>query len=122
MGNRVEEFLAYRERMHERIFEFDHLGLKRFFNLDSAAYREGSALDRKTKELLALVASSVLRCNECIDHHIVGCLEAGWREEEILDALNIAVLIGGSIVIPHLRHAVETLDIVRGRAGSAGDE
>ena len=110
--NRLDEFQAYRERMNARIFEIDHLGLKRFFNLDSAAYRDG-ALDGKTKELLGLVASAVLRCNDCIDYHILQCIGAGWSDEEIFDALNVALIVGGSIVIPHLRHAVETVDLAR---------
>ena len=77
MGSRLADFRAYRERMNERIFEIDHLGLKRFFNLDTAAYRD-SSLDAKTKELLGLVASAVLRCNDCIDYHVLQCVQAGW--------------------------------------------
>lgn len=112
MASRLDEFRAYRQRMNERIFEIDHLGLKRFFNLDTAAYRDG-ALDAKTKELLGLVASAVLRCNDCIDYHLGQCIEAGWTDDEIYDALNVALIVGGSIVIPHLRHAVETIDLLR---------
>lgn len=111
MTNRLDHFQAYRSRMNERIFELDHLGIKRFFNLDTAAYREG-ALDPKTKELLGLVASTVLRCNDCIDYHLIQCIEAGWTDEELQDALNVALIIGGSIVIPHLRHAIETIDLL----------
>lgn len=111
MSNRLDEFQAYRSQMNERIFELDHLGIKRFFNLDTAAYREG-ALDPKTKELLGLVASTVLRCNDCIDYHLIQCSEAGWTDEELQDALNVALIVGGSIVIPHLRHAVETIDLL----------
>lgn len=111
MSNRLDDFQAYRSRMNERIFELNHLGIKRFFNLDSAAYREG-ALDPKTKELLGLVASTVLRCNDCIDYHLVQCIEAGWTDEELQDALNVALIVGGSIVIPHLRHAIETIDLL----------
>jgi AhpD family alkylhydroperoxidase len=114
MADRIDEFNAYRTRMNERIAEIDHLGIKRFFNLDTAAYREGT-LDGKTKELLGLVASTVLRCNDCIDYHIIQCIEAGWSDEELFDALNVALVVGGSIVIPHLRHAVESIDIVRGK-------
>jgi AhpD family alkylhydroperoxidase len=114
MANRMDEFNAYRTRMNERIAEVDHLGIKRFFNLDTAAYREGP-LDAKTKELLGLVASTVLRCNDCIDYHIIQCIEAGWSDEELFDALNVALVVGGSIVIPHLRHAVESIDLVRGK-------
>jgi len=111
MSNRLDDFQAYRSRMNERIFELDHLGIKRFFNLDTAAYREG-ALDPKTKELLGLVASTVLRCNDCIDYHLIQCIEAGWTDEELQDALNVALIVGGSIVIPHLRHAIETIDLL----------
>ena len=111
MGNRLDDFQAYRSRMNERIIELDHLGIKRFFNLDSAAYRDGP-LDSKTKELLGLVASTVLRCNDCIDYHLIQCLEAGWTDEELQDALNVALIVGGSIVIPHLRHAVESIDLL----------
>ncbi|GIV98126.1 MAG: alkyl hydroperoxide reductase AhpD [Herpetosiphonaceae bacterium] len=119
MGNRIDEFRAYRERMNERIASLKHLGINRFFNLDTAAYRDG-ALDAKTKELLGLVASMVLRCNDCIDYHIIQCIEAGWSDEELVDALNVALVVGGSIVIPHLRHAVETMDLVRAEQSGAG--
>jgi AhpD family alkylhydroperoxidase len=120
MTSRLDEFRAYRERMNERILSIDHLGLKRFFNLDSAAYRDG-ALDGRTKELLGLVASAVLRCNDCIDYHLITCVEAGWSDDELFDALNVGLVVGGSIVIPHLRHAVETIDLLRAEAGSAGE-
>jgi len=113
--NRLDAFDAYRSRMNARILdEGTHLGIKRFFNLDTAAYREG-ALDSKTKELLGLVASMVLRCNDCIDYHIEQCTEVGWTEAELEDAMNVALVVGGSIVIPHLRHAVETVDLMRQR-------
>lgn len=112
MDNRLNEFRSYRSRMNDRIAEIDHLGIKRFFNLDGRAYADG-ALDAKTKELLGLVASLVLRCNDCIDYHVLQCVEAGWQDEELYDAFNVGLIVGGSIVIPHLRHAVETLDLIR---------
>lgn len=112
MITRLDEFRSYRQRMNDRILSIDHLGIKRFFALDGAAYRDG-ALDSKTKELLGLVASAVLRCNDCIDYHIIQCIEAGWKDEELYDALNVALIVGGSIVIPHLRHAVESIDLLR---------
>jgi AhpD family alkylhydroperoxidase len=112
MTNRLDEFQSYRSRMNARIAEIDHLGIKRFFNLDTSAYHD-AALPAKTKELLGLVASMVLRCNDCIDYHILQCVEAGWSDEELFDAFNVALVVGGSIVIPHLRHAVETLDLYR---------
>lgn len=109
--NRLEEFRANRELMNKKIFDLEHLGIKRFFNLDTNTYREG-ALSGKTKELLGLVASTALRCNDCIDYHLEQCAKAGWNKEEIIDALNVALVVGGSIVIPHLRHAIETLEIL----------
>jgi AhpD family alkylhydroperoxidase len=116
MTNTIDEFRSYRKRMNDRIMEADHLGIKRFFNLDTAAYREG-ALDPKTKELLGLVASAVLRCNDCIDYHLDQCVEAGWKNDELYDALNVALVVGGSIVIPHLRHAFDTIDQLRAERG-----
>lgn len=109
---RLDDFREYREQMNERIFSAGHLGINRFFNLDTAAYNDG-ALPGKTKELLGLVASTVLRCNDCIDYHLIQCVEAGWTDEELTDALNVALIVGGSIVIPHLRHAIETIDLLR---------
>lgn len=114
MSNHLKEFEQYRNRMNARIAEIDHLGIKRFLNLDSSAYREG-VLDAKTKEMLGLVASMVLRCNDCIDYHILQCADAGCSDEELYECFNIALLVGGSIVIPHLRHAVESLDLSRQR-------
>jgi AhpD family alkylhydroperoxidase len=114
MNSRLDEFREHREKMNKRILQIDHLGIRRFFNLDTAAYRDG-ALDAKTKELLGLAASAVLRCNECIDYHLLQCAEAGLKDEELYDALNVALVVGGSIVVPHLRHAVETIDLIRER-------
>jgi len=110
--NRMDDFRDYRTRMNERIGEIEHLGIKRFFRLDTAAYEPG-ALDPKVKEMLGLVASAVLRCNDCIDYHLEQCVAAGWGDAELYDGLNVALVVGGSIVIPHLRHAVETIDILR---------
>jgi len=115
MTRPLDEFRAHRERMNERILGAGHQGINRFFNLDAAAYRDG-ALDARTKELLGLVASGVLRCNDCIDYHLDRCVAAGWSDEELLEALNVALVVGGSIVIPHLRHAVETIDALRAEA------
>jgi AhpD family alkylhydroperoxidase len=112
MHNRLEEFQSYRARMNARIAEIDHLGIKRFFNLDTNAYHDG-ALPGKTKELLGLVASMVLRCNDCIDYHIIQCVDAGCTDAELYDAFNVALVVGGSIVVPHLRHAVESVDTYR---------
>ncbi len=109
--NRLEVFNSYRTKMNNRILELDHLGIKRFMNLDTMAYKDGE-LDSKTKELLGLVSSTVLRCDDCIDYHLIQCLQSGYKPEELYDALNVALVVGGSIVIPHLRHAVETIDIL----------
>ena len=110
----LDEFAAERAVMNERIFSIGHLGINRFFSLDSACYRDG-ALDAKTKELLGLVASLVLRCDDCVDYHLVQCTDAGWSEAEIHDALNVGLVVGGSITIPHLRHAVSSLDAIRAK-------
>lgn len=109
--NRVDQFRENREIMNEKVMGLSHLGIKRFFNLDSNTYRDG-ALPSKTKELLGLVASAVLRCNDCIDYHLEQCAKKGSSKAEIVDALNVALIVGGSIVIPHLRHAVETLEFL----------
>jgi AhpD family alkylhydroperoxidase len=112
MGSRLDDFRKHRERMNAKILAAEHLGIKRFFRLDGAAYEDG-ALPGKTKELLGLVASAVLRCNDCIDYHLIECMKAGYTEEELLDALNVALVVGGSIVIPHLRHAYETIEMLQ---------
>ena len=115
MTSRLDDFREHRERMNEKILKSGHLGIKRFFRLDGAAYEDG-ALDSRTKELLGLVASAVLRCNDCVDYHLVQCVKAGYSDEELQDALNIALIVGGSIVIPHLRHAYETIELLRDEA------
>jgi len=104
MAGTLEEFQKFRAEMNEDIHAADHLGMKRFFALDHQCYQEG-ALTGKTKELLGLAASAVLRCDDCITYHLVQCGEAGWTREEVIDALNVALIVGGSIVIPHLRRA-----------------
>lgn len=115
MTSRLETFRLHREKMNEQILSAGHLGIARFFNLDTAAYRDG-ALTGKTKELLGLVASAVLRCNDCIDYHLIRCVSAGHSDAELHDALNVALIVGGSIVIPHLRHAWETIGLLRGES------
>ena len=107
--------------MNERILDAGHLGIKRFFNLDSAAYNNG-ALPGRTKELLGLVASAVLRCNDCIDYHLIECVKAGYSDDELHEAINVALVVGGSIVIPHLRHAFETIDLLRDEQRQQGLE
>ena len=110
----LESFEAERKMMNERIFALDHLGINRFFSLDNQCYRDG-ALDAKTKELLGLVSSLVRRCDDCVDYHLVQCTAAGYSDEELHDALNVGLVVGGSIVIPHLRHAVATIGAIRSR-------
>ena len=107
----LEEFRRFRREMNERITESGHLGLKRFFALDHQAYQPG-ALDTRTKELLGLACSLALRCDDCVTYHLERCVEEGFGREEVLDALNVALVVGGSITIPHLRRAVRTLDLV----------
>ena len=108
----LEDFRRYRERMNERILSSGNLGIKRFFALDSRVYEKG-VLDVKTKEMLGLVASTVLRCNDCITYHVIRCVQEGVSDEMLLEALNVALIVGGSITIPHLRRAIETLDQCR---------
>ncbi len=98
--------------MNEKILERGGLSIKRFFNLDTHAYDDG-VLPRKTKELLGLVGSMVLRCDDCVTYHIIQCVEAGVSDAEFFEAFNIGLIVGGSIVIPHLRKATETLEECR---------
>lgn len=116
--SRLNEFREFREKMNTRLLESGHLEIKRFFALDTRAYEPG-ALPAKTKELLGLVASLVLRCDDCITYHVVRCREEGVARPEFLDAFNVALVVGGSIVIPHLRRAVAVLDEVDGLAEDA---
>ena len=109
----LKDFREFREKMNERILGSGNLDIKRFFALDTRAYEDG-ALPVKTKELLGLVASLVLRCDDCITYHIVRCREEGTSRGEFLEAFNVALVVGGSITIPHLRRAVATLDEVEG--------
>lgn len=105
----MDEFDRYRADMNEKLIVSNHLGIKRFFALDTQAYEDG-ALDRRTKELLGLVASIVLRCDDCVTYHIKQSATAGVTRPEFLDAFNVALVVGGSITIPHLRRAVDRLD------------
>ena len=105
----MDEFDRYRAAMNEKLLSSDHRGIKRFFALDTQAYEDG-ALDKRTKELMGLVASAVLRCDDCITYHIKQCAAIGINREEFLDAFNVALVVGGSITIPHLRRAIERVD------------
>ncbi len=108
----LAEFKKYRESMNEKILARGDLLTKRFFNIDTQVYNDG-ALPRKTKELLGLVSSLVLRCDDCVTYHILQCVEAKVSDSEFFEAFNIGLVVGGSIVIPHLRRAVEMLEDCR---------
>lgn len=117
--NPLEAFRRKRLVDNQRVLEQGNLGIKRFFTLDTQAYLDG-ALPSATKELMGLVASAVLRCNDCIDYHLIQCVHLGVKDEELQEALNISLIVGGSIVIPHLRHAFETIEWLR-QEGSSSD-
>lgn len=102
----VKQFNDYRGRMNDKIAEADNLVLKRIFNLDTNAYMAG-ALDVRTKELIGLTCSLVLRCDDCVKYHLGKCKEAGLETREVNEAMGVATLIGGTIVVPHLRRAFE---------------
>ncbi|MBS0456482.1 MAG: carboxymuconolactone decarboxylase family protein [Proteobacteria bacterium] len=116
-GDRSAEFTAFRQRMNERILSQDNQVVRRFFALDTQTYKPG-ALAGKTKELLGLVASMVLRCDDCISYHVAQCKDAGVNRDEFFEAFSVALVVGGSIVIPHLRRAVDFLDQLEGGAGA----
>jgi ribonuclease HI len=100
----LDNFQKFRTDLNQEILACGHLGIKRFFALDHQAYEPGP-LGTQTKELLGLVASAVLRCDDCITYHLVRCGKEGWNHDEIIDALNVALIVGGSITIPHVRRA-----------------
>ena len=106
MPNAVKEFNDYRQKMNDKILNDDNKIIKRIFNLDTNAFKKGH-LDVRTKELLGLVASAVLRCDDCIKYHLESCYKEGISKEEVMESLSIATLVGGTIVIPHLRRAYE---------------
>ncbi len=106
MDDKIKEFRDYRAMMNERILAKDNLVLKRLFNLDTNTYMDG-ALDAKTKEMLGLVASMVLRCDDCIKYHLEKCFEKGTSTDEIMEIFSVANIVGGTIVIPHTRRALE---------------
>lgn len=114
--NIVEEFNDYRGKMNEKILSENNKVLKRIFNLDTNAFSEG-AIDVKTKELLGLACSMVLRCDDCVKYHLGKCHELGFKKDEVFEVFAIANLIGGTIVIPHLRRAVEYWDTLEESKG-----
>ena len=116
-GDRIREFTGFRQRMNERILAEPNQVVRRFFALDTQAYQAG-VLDVATKELLGLVASLVLRCDDCISYHVARCREAGVGRDAMFEAFSIGLVVGGSIVIPHLRRAVDFLDQREAGAGA----
>src|SRR5690349_16568874 len=117
MPDRLDDFQKFRADLNEEILGCGHLGIKRFFALDHQAYEPGP-LGTKTKELLGLVASAVLRCDDCITYHLVRCGEEGWKRDEVIDALNVALIVGGSITIPHVRRAFARMREIDGLKNS----
>ncbi|MBU0716648.1 MAG: carboxymuconolactone decarboxylase family protein [Planctomycetes bacterium] len=109
MGGRLQQFREFREKMNERIRAQGNLPINRFFTLDTKAYEPG-ALEALTKELAGLSASLVLRCDDCVSYHVIRCKELGANDEQLFEIFNVALVVGGSIVIPHLRRAVALLD------------
>jgi AhpD family alkylhydroperoxidase len=116
----LAEFRHFREKMNAAILSADNLVIKRFFALDTQTYRPG-ALDGKTKELLGLVSSMVLRCDDCITYHLIRCREEGTTDEELFETFSVALVVGGSIVIPHLRRAVAQLQQLPAGEGATPD-
>ena len=117
----ADEFAKRRQALNEVVLSRADLPMKRFFALDHDVYGEG-VLPKKAKELMGLVASTVLRCNDCINLHLIEAVESGATNEEVIEALGIALVVGGSITIPHLRHAMAFLDTIEcaDEAPSAG--
>jgi AhpD family alkylhydroperoxidase len=116
MGNLVEEFNAYRSLMNEKILASDNKVMKRIYSIDTLTYQEGS-LSTKVKEMLGLVSSMVLRCDDCVKYHLEKCHEQGVTTEELFEIFAVANLVGGTIVIPHTRRAVEYWEDLTTTAG-----
>lgn len=110
MSDRVKQFNDYRQKMNQRLLATDNRVLKRMFSLDSLTYMEGGALEVRHKELMGLVASLVLRCDDCVSYHIGKAVEVGATRDEIIETMSIGLTVGGTIVIPHMRRALEFLD------------
>jgi AhpD family alkylhydroperoxidase len=120
MSDRLSEFTAFRERMNERILAEDNQVVRRFFALDTQTYKAG-VLDVRTKEMLGLVASLVLRCDDCISYHVAQCKTVGVERDALFEVFSVALVVGGSIVIPHLRRAVDLLDQLESDAATPVD-
>lgn len=117
-GKTIAEFQKERAALNELVMQYADLSIKRFYSLDSQTYREG-ALSKEVKELLGLVASLVLRCDDCIKYHIIRCHEEGVSNEKLVEALAIGLVVGGSITIPHLRRALQAWDELQGSKNSS---
>ena len=115
MSDQINEFRAYRSKMNDRILSADNLVIKRLFNLDTNTYAEG-ALSTKTKEMLGLVSSMVLRCDDCVKYHLEKCHEQGITTPEMMEIFAVANIVGGTIVIPHTRKAMEYWDVLQAQA------
>ncbi len=118
----LETFRKERERQNDKLLKTGHKGIQRFFALDHQAYGPGTALTPKVKEFLGLVASLVLRCDDCITYHVVRCVEEDVTRDEALDVFNVALVVGGSITIPHVRRALDRLDEALAKAGKGSNE
>ncbi len=117
---KIEQFRQERAALNDTVMKYAGQGIKRFYHLDWQAYQPG-ALDVKTKELLGLVASLVLRCDDCVTYHIDRCMQEGVTSEELEEALNIGLVVGGSITIPHLRRALQAWDEAISAGPNAAD-
>jgi len=117
MSDKLKEFKEYRSKMNERILEEDNRVIKRVFSVDSLVYSADSSLPKSTKELLGLVSSLVLRCDDCVKYHIEESVKSGLTHEQIVEAMSVGLVVGGTIVIPHMRRAVEFLDEVESVLG-----
>lgn len=116
MKDQIEEFRAYRAKMNERILAADNKVIKRIYNIDTNTYMEG-ALSSKVKEMLGLATSMVLRCDDCIKYHLEKCYEQGVTTPELFEVFAVADVVGGTIVIPHLRRAVEYWELLQTQTG-----
>ena len=120
-GDTITEFQEARERLNQIVMRYAGLNIKRFYGLDSQVYREG-ALPSRTKELLGLVASLVLRCDDCVKYHLLRCLDEAVTSEELQEALAVGLVVGGSITIPHLRRAFEVWSELKEPQGERNKE
>jgi AhpD family alkylhydroperoxidase len=114
---KIDAFKKERDKLNEIVMKYAGANIKRFWSIDSQVYRQG-ALPASTKELLGLVASLALRCDDCVKYHVIRCHQEGIKDDELEEALAIALVVGGSITIPHLRRAFETWDELSYRTSS----